>query len=498
MKPAASPVRSGIVIGLCGALVMSDFFFVLRLVAGVPTPSEMFADASAPFIPVHLFGMLIGLAQGYTPLKIFGFSSVVFGQLAVGAAAGVFLARTDASTRVRAAAALVAVLWLVATALFWPVLLTNYYGLPPLEARFGTIFVLLGGFAVYGAVVVTLLRETAPEVSRSRKRFLIAGTAISGGLLSAGSWAALFSGSVFPYDGTEYQGADVRAITPVPRFYVVTKNTVDPAVDRGLWRLSVGGAVDRPATFDFDTLTARPSLLQETTLMCINNPPEGGLMSNAIWRGIPLRDLIAAAGSAPGALRVAFHGSDNMIETIAFAKAMDPTTLVAWEMNGEPLPPRHGFPVRIVVPGLFGEKNLKWLTGITVEMTALKGFYERQGWGPHDEIPTHARFDRPDFTKALHGPSVELRGVAFCGDRGVSRVEISLDKGATWHDATFTTPYRQLAWRLWRFEWRPVTPGTYDLAVRATDGKGLVQTATEHGSETQGATGLHRVVAHVE
>ncbi len=150
-----------------------------------------------------------------------------------------------------------------------------------------------------------------------------------------------------------------------------------------------------------------------------------GLMSNAMWRGVPLRDLLAAAAPAREAKRIALHAADNYIETIPFAKALQPTTLVAWEMDGQALLPRHGFPARIIVPGLFGEKNIKWLTGITVETTEFKGFYERQGWGPHYEIPKHARFDAPDFSKPLRRGPIALRGVAFCGDCGVRRVEVS-------------------------------------------------------------------------
>ncbi len=222
-----------------------------------------------------------------------------------------------------------------------------------------------------------------------------------------------------------------------------------------------------------------------------------GLMSNAMWRGVPLRDLLAAAAPAREAKRIALHAADNYIETIPFAKALQPTTLVAWEMDGQALLPRHGFPARIIVPGLFGEKNIKWLTGITVETTEFKGFYERQGWGPHYEIPKHARFDAPDFSKPLRRGPIALRGVAFCGDCGVRRVEVSTDDGATWRNATFTSPYRQLAWRLWRYDWRPPRAGSYRLAVRATDARGEVQTAAVRGAETEGATGYHRVEAHV-
>jgi len=487
--------RPGIRAGALGALVMTAVFFLIRITAGVATPSELFADVSAPYIPVHLFGILIGIAQGYTPLKILGFTSVVAGQFVVGIGAGILLGRIPESRRSVAAAAIVMALFAASVVAFWPVLVTSYTGLPAGPARFATGSSLLVGFTAYAITVLATLRATNVAADTSRRAFLAGGASIAA-LTAVASSAVLATRTVFSYDGTMYLGPDVVAVTPVSRFYVVTKNTIDPDIDRGLWRLLVGGAVEIPATMSFEELTRRTSILQATTLMCINNAPDGGLMSNAIWRGISLRDLLIAAGPSPDAKRIAMHSADNYIETIPFSKAMEPTTIVAFEMNGESLPPRHGFPLRVIVPGLFGEKNAKWLTEITVETTELEGFYEKQGWGPHYQIPTHARFDAPDFSKPLGAGPIEVRGIGFCGNRGVSKVELSVDDGKSWRVAQFTSDFNMLTWRLWRYVWKP-QPGTYRLAVRATDSHGNVQTSSVHGAETQGATGFDRVVAHV-
>ena len=177
---------------------------------------------------------------------------------------------------------------------------------------------------------------------------------------------------------------------------------------------------------------------------------------------------------------------------------MDPTTLVAYEMNGEALPARHGFPARIIVPGLFGEKSVKWVTRIEVAEGERKGFYEQQGWGPGFVIPTHSRFDVPQADQELRaGAPLRLRGIAFGGNRGVSRVEVSTDGGGRWSEARIDYPGTPLSWALWSLEWSPPAPGTYTLVVRATDGSGELQTATERDTAPQGATGYHRVTARV-
>jgi DMSO/TMAO reductase YedYZ molybdopterin-dependent catalytic subunit len=194
---------------------------------------------------------------------------------------------------------------------------------------------------------------------------------------------------------------------------------------------------------------------------------------------------------------------DNYTDTIPLEKAMEPTTLIAYEMNGEELPDRHGFPARMIVPGYFGEKHVKWVTRIELVTDAAKGFYENQGWGPDFITPTRSRIDVPDqyatFSLAqLHAP-IEVKGIAYGGDRGISRVELSFDGGATWEEADIYYNGGDLAWSLWiaRGGWKPGQTGEYNISVRATDKEGEVQAFEPERSPFSGATGLHQITVYI-
>lgn len=176
---------------------------------------------------------------------------------------------------------------------------------------------------------------------------------------------------------------------------------------------------------------------------------------------------------------------------------MDPTTLVAFEMNGERLPDKHGFPARVVVPGYFGEKNVKWLTRIEVGGADAEGFYEEQGWGPNFMIPTRARIDVPNEWASLSVATMPIKGVAFAGDRGVSRVEVTTDGGQTWHEAKIDYPGTKLTWVLWSYDWQPAGAGEYHLSVRATDGAGVLQREEKERGQFSGTTGFHEVTVYL-
>ena len=311
----------------------------------------------------------------------------------------------------------------------------------------------------------------------------------------------LYRAATFSYDGTQYKGRIVQPITPNDLFYCVTKNVVDPHVNADLWHLEVLGLVQNRAEWRFQDLKGFPPVEQETTLMCISNGLDAGLISNAIWKGIPLRDLLDQAAPLSNATRVRLYGVDNYTDTIPLEKAMAPTTLLAYQMNGVPLPHRHGYPLRAIVPGYFGEKHVKWLTRIELTTADAKGFYETQGWGPAFMTPTRSRIDVPDheswFSLNKLNGAIEVKGMAYGGDRGISRVELSFDDGKSWLDAEIYYTGGDLAWSLWKTAWMPDAAGDYILVVRATDGEGDVQEWEEDRGWFSGVTGFHKIGVHL-
>jgi DMSO/TMAO reductase YedYZ molybdopterin-dependent catalytic subunit len=525
---AATGLLSGIVATLLLVLLMA----AARTWLGISPPPEALPDRFAPTIPISQFFALFERFGGYNGLKRFGITSGLAGLFAVGAIVGVAYALIVESRRSREAgdwrhgfsrrgvvfvAATALVLWVASVILLWPVLDANYRGLPPGSARIASMLALLVQYASYGAALILLYRWLAPRPALAvrpvpvgeplGRRAVVAGAA--GVALAAGSGALirdLNARATFSYDGMAYSGPGVQPIAPNDKFYTVTKNVVDPNVDAGIWRLEIGGMVEEPRSYTFEDLKALDGIEQESTLMCISNRIGAGLFSNAVWQGIPLRDLLEASRPLPGAVEVLLNGADAYTDTFAFEKAMNPTTIVAYAMNGEPIPMRHGYPARVVVPGLYGEKNVKWVTRIEVVDYDAKGFYEQQGWGPNFVIPTRSDIFGPRWVRRRGDTFVEpfpagqmttIRGRAFAGDRGIQRVEFSPDDGETWRNVRIDYPGTNLTWTFWSADWLPEEPGEYTLLSRAIDGNGDPQPSETRGIVPQGATGYHRVVATV-
>jgi DMSO/TMAO reductase YedYZ molybdopterin-dependent catalytic subunit len=510
----AKAIVAGLLAGLVAGIVMTTAMLLLATL-GVATPLVVIGDRLSVFIPPGPFLSLMGKVGGYSHLKQLGVGSTIAGQLVVsaigGAILGLFVRRIPGRIPAIWTMSIFVLLPVVvfATAL-WPVLGTSYLGLPIEVARLVTLI----GFALcvflFERTLVASFRflttrkiaaedyEFTPAIGR---RAFVLGTI---GLAAAGGGVALarklYRAATFSYDGTQYKGSIVQPITPNDLFYCVTKNVVDPRVDIDLWHLEIGGLVQNAATWRFQDLVGFKPTTQETTLMCISNGLDAGLISNAVWKGIPLHDLLDQAGVLSGAARVRLHGVDNYTDTIPLEKAMEPTTLLAYEMNGAALPDRHGYPLRLIVPGYFGEKHVKWLTRIEVTDANAKGFYEAQGWGPDFITPTRSRIDVPDnwssFSLGKLTGSIEVRGIAFGGDRGVSRVELSFD-GQTWNEAQIYYSGGKLGWSLWKTQWTPATAGDYMVVVRATDVEGHVQEWKSDRGPYSGVAGLHYITVQI-
>lgn len=518
-------VGAGLLAGLVAALAMTLVMTLTRFTLGLASPVELIGDRIAPRLTIGQFFGLLNRFGGYNALKKLGIGAVLMGQLAIGTLGGLMYAlivergrAKDPDRRWRfgisgparlLGGALVVIPWLASVVLLWPILGTNYRGLPPGRASAATVAGLLIAFATYsGALMLSYRLLTSREqftrispvgsAPTGRRAFLASGIALALAAGSGGLLRRLYQLATFSYDGTRYEGPSIEAITPNDAFYVVTKNVVDPSVAKGAWRLEVGGLVDRPHSYDFAELAALPAVTQETTLTCISNGVGGGLMSNAVWKGVPLRNLLEVAGPKAGVVEVVLHGADGYTDTFALEKALEPTTLVVYEMNGEPLPERHGYPARVLVPGLYGEKNVKWVTRIELVDHDAKGFYEQQGWGPSFVVQTQSRFHGPDLSKPLlAGVPIMLKGTAFAGNRGIAQVEISANGGQSWQVAKLDSPGPEQSWRLWSYAWLPPNAGEYKLLVRATDGAGALQTAQPRGIAPEGATGYHGITVRI-
>lgn len=319
-----------------------------------------------------------------------------------------------------------------------------------------------------------------------------AGPAVARMLSAAGGDAVAYAQGLF--DSIKGLPAEV---TSNKDFYVVSKNPpgFDPIVNVDRWSLEIAGLVSRPTKLTYNTLRALPSVQRYHTLECISNEVGGNLISNATWRGVPLRDMLARAGElSPKTVRIAFRCADGYTEAIPLADAINPDTLLVYEMNGERLPNSHGFPVRLLVPGLFGMKNPKWITKIEAVDHNFLGYWERSGWSDKAVVQTMSKFTTPRSGASVRvGDEVGMGGVAYAGDRGIRTVEFSADDGKTWQAADMKTPLGKYTWVLWAAQWKPTSAGTHTLRVRATDGLGTRQTPAEAATLPDGATGHHRI-----
>ncbi len=286
-------------------------------------------------------------------------------------------------------------------------------------------------------------------------------------------------------------------ITPNEEFYLTSYRS-PPPIRLGEWRLVVDGLVDRSLTLDYQQLLAKPSVSAAVTLECIGNSVGGEYIGTAVWEGTPLRDLLEEAGVSPAAIDVVFHAADHYSDGIRVDRARAGDVLVAHHMNRAPLPLAHGFPARIIVPGLYGMKSVQWLTRIEVVDRDYRGYYQKKGWTDEAVVKTTSWIDVPLHGSTLRGERLQVQGTAFAGTRGVRRVEVSFDEGETWEATTLDPPLGPAAWVFWHYDWGRPKRGSHSLLVRAVDGDGGIQRADEQGPAPDGATGLHQITVTVE
>jgi DMSO/TMAO reductase YedYZ molybdopterin-dependent catalytic subunit len=363
------------------------------------------------------------------------------------------------------------------------------------------------GFWVYAAILDYFLVEVAarhPEgFSLSRRQFLV-------GTASAVAFAVLaFYGlaSLAVRKGrllfASIEEMLAKEVTPTSEFYVVTKNVFDPDVAKASWSLSVGGLVSNPTAYDYVALEALAAPAASTaaeeivTLECVSNEVGGNLISTAKWNGVRLSSLLDAAGVDPTADWVVFTCADGYTAAVPMSTAMDPATILAIRMNDEELTKAHGFPARIIVPGLYGMFHAKWITRLEPVRGEFLGFWQQKGWTNRGQVHTTAIIATPGDSSVVRG-DVPIGGVAYAGDRGISAVQVSTDGGATWNDAMLYPRPSPLRWVLWRFDWSPPRSGSFRILARAVDGLGNPQEASPAGPFPNGATGYDSITLLVE
>ena len=357
-------------------------------------------------------------------------------------------------------------------------------------------------------------RGPRPVPGFDRRRFLWTGVAAAGAAAVSGEIGRLLIGRADASDSRAAvripapsdpaaaipAGADLGVpglgpfLTPNDRFYRVDTALFVPALTAERWTLNIHGMVDRPITLDYRRLLERPLIERDVTLTCVSNEVGGRYIGNARWIGAPLKDLLEEAGVAAGATQIVSRSVDGFTVGTPTAIAMDGRdAMLAVAMNGQPLPIEHGFPVRMIVPGLYGYVSAtKWI--VDIELTtfeAYDAYWIKRGWAQQAPIKTESRIDTPRSSATLDAGEVVVAGVAWAQHRGVEEVEVQVDGGA-WLPAELAAEDTVDTWRQWMFGWN-ATSGPHTLAVRATDGSGRVQTPTPAPPFPNGASGDHTI-----
>ncbi len=292
-------------------------------------------------------------------------------------------------------------------------------------------------------------------------------------------------------------------ITPAANFYLIDAALTSPSVDVNNWSLSVTGAVDNPIELSYDDLLGMSTRESDVTLSCVSNEVGGSLISNGRWTGVMLSDVLAEAGVSRDKLGAAnrqlvgrsVDGWTGGFETQIALDGRE--ALVAFGLNGNELPVKHGYPVRLVIPGLYGYVSAtKWLEEIELTNWDFDAYWIQRSWTKEGPIKTHSRMDTVSDGDSLSAGAIPVGGVAWAPHRGISMVEVSTDGGESWNEARLATQLDDDTWRQYAYDW-DASPGEYTLQVRATDGEGETQTSEERaphgGGGTDGATGYHTI-----
>ncbi len=516
--------------GLLASGVALAILVLAHQLTGRPGFLDAIADGVTRFLPLDAFEAGIQAFGSLAKGLVYG--GVALGTLALLAAAGGLILRvTWRAGIVAVVVAGAAVSFLVAEALALPLLGAGLFG-SALRSDPWALHLPLAAAAIGYGLVLGGLRESwlhqaeAPTVAEDaaasgmpRRTFL------ARGLVALGSISIIASLGVVATQvlgAAQKRAAVVRAsfapggygptpaLTPVDEFFSVSKSVSvplagvkigAPGVEGASWQLEIAGLVDRPASYGLDQLLALPALEDSRTIECISTDIVAGddLIGNQRWTGVRLADLLRPAGIQPAGRWVLFEALDGYTESLPIEVALHPDTWVAHGMGGSPLPSEHGYPARLLVGDRFGMKQPKWLHRIVVAEADQPGYWEQRGWDDEAFVKTMSRIDFPTDQAAVSaGTPLTIYGVAYAGDRGIGRVEVTTGgESGPWQAAELEDasqpPLGPLTWVRWRVEMPPPAEGAFEVIVRAADGTGAVQDGRETPPAPAGATGWHRV-----
>jgi DMSO/TMAO reductase YedYZ molybdopterin-dependent catalytic subunit len=488
---------------LAGAAGLAAAELVAALVAPAATPLVVVGGAFVDLTPRWLERFAISTFDGHDKTVLLAGSAVAFSALA--ALAGVLGDRWPG-----AGTALVGLLGLVAVtaALTRP-------GAGPVDALPSLVGAGVGA-SVLGLLLRRLPRAAPSERTDGSRRAFLTAVGATGALAllaigaaqvlarparaAAAGRARLHLPNPLRRAPAAPSGLHVPGITPwqtpTADFYRVDTALLVPRVDPADWRLRVHGLVRQEAEIGFDDLLHSDLVEEWVTLTCVSNEVGGDLAGNARWLGYPVARLLDRAGPREGADMVLSTSADGFTAGTPLAALRSPRALLAIGMNGAPLPFEHGYPVRMVVPGLYGYVSAtKWVVDLEVtRFVDATAYWTDRGWSPRGPIKTASRIDVPRASTVPAGRQ-PVAGVAWAQGRGVSRVEVQVDD-APWRAARLAEQVDVDSWRQWVYDW-DAAPGSHTLRVRATDGTGAVQTGQQASPVPDGATGWHTISVEV-
>ena len=538
--------KSGFIAGLVAGIVASGVMLLgSTAFGGISLPEEVGSEITA-LMPPSMFAYLHQLIGG--DAKVYLFYIILVGQCLIFALSGGLYNLATGSHAVTSrtgtrrtldwldGVVLACVLWLLTGFLLLPATGAGIFGAQTTIGLQNSMISLAVVGLVFGLLFAAFQNWLALRGKRNRAKaineededgetgfglsrrallkrgFIIAGIGLlgvaayrfiseGGSTVSApvGRLAQQFKSKIVPPPVPNYGTiAPVHGLSPEitsnDQFYIVSKNLFsDPTVNGASWSLVVNGEVEHPFSLTYQQLLALPMKQQYESLECVSNEVGGPYMSNALWEGVPLNDLLQRAGVRAGASKVVFYAADGYSDSIHLSKALEPTTLLAVRMNGATLPDGHGFPARMLVPGIYGMKHCKWLTRIEVVNNDYQGYWQQRGWSDEAPVRLTSRIDTPltGVTLPANRPTY-IAGVAFSGNKGISEVDISMDDGTSWQRATLKRPYSDLTWVLWELPWTP-TPGNHAIIVRAIDLDGNVQNPNPAPPLPNGSSGYHTI-----